>query len=133
MNTSTRISLAAVIASLIVAAFCFSACPNQDVNEVRSDKKFFLKIGKRDQNLWVDVTSQDDFNKALINLKRNGAHVHISYLCEEGGTANDQYDDHPDKCDKTKQDGSPAGDPNATQHVHADSPQDLEDLLKTFK
>jgi len=137
MKTSTRISYAAVTAALVVVAFCFSACPNKDVDEARSNKKFFLKIGKRDQNLWVDVASQDDFNKALIKLKRNGALVNISYLCRESGTPKDDYDpEHPEMCDKTgggAESQKPAGDPNATQHVRADSVQDLEDLLKTFK
>jgi hypothetical protein len=133
MNTSTRISFAGVTAALIIVAFCFSACPNKDLSAVQGDEKFFLKLGKKENNVWVDVTSQDDFNKALIKLEERGGKINISYLCKDG-TQHDQYDPkHPQMCEKTSPDRSPTGDPNATQHVRANSAQDLEDLLKTFK
>ena len=132
MNTSARINFAAV-AGLVVVAFCFSACPDKNLS-ANSNQKFFLKIGKRDENVWVDVKSQTDFNNALIKLKNNGGEHHISYLCKDGGTAKDNYDpEHSEMCDKTNLDRSPAGDPNATQFVRTSSPQDLDDLLKTFK
>lgn len=142
MNTSARISFTAVTIVAIAAAICLSACPRNGVG-VDNDKRFFLKIGNPDKNTYVDVTSQDAFDAALIKLKKKGGDHKIRFLCKEGANAQDDYDPedpkHHEVCNKTGQaaeseaaDRVATGDPNATQHVRANSPKDLEAVLATF-
>ena len=141
MKTSTRISFAAVTIIGIATALCLSACPAKEAS-TNNDKRFFLKIGK-DKDSFVDVTSQDAFDTALIRLKKNGGDRKIRFLCKEGGQVQDEYDpedpNHHPVCNKTSQaaqseakDRVAAGDPNATQHVRANSPSDLEAVLAAF-
>jgi hypothetical protein len=140
MKTSTRMSFAALTIIVIVAGLCLSACPHKEDIADDNDKRFFLKIGHPDRNGYADVKSQDDFDAALIKVKNHGGDFKIRYLCKEGANAQDPYNpEHHEPCDKTAQavgseaaDRVAAGDPNATQHVRADSPQDLQAVLATF-
>lgn len=142
MKISARISFAAVTIVAIAAVLCLSACPRNEISADK-DKRFFLKIGNPDTGAYVDVTSQDAFDAALIKLKKNGGNHKIRFVCKEGANEQDDYDpedpQHHEMCNKTNQaaeseaaDRVAAGDPNATQHVRANSPKDLEAVLATF-
>jgi hypothetical protein len=140
-TASGKSNFTGLVIIAIAAAFCLSACPNNKIS-ADNDKRFFLKIGK-DKDSYVDVTSQGAFDAALIKLKKNGGDHKIRFLCKEGANAQDDYDPedpkHHELCNKTNQaaefeaaDRVAAGDPNATQHVRANSPKDLEAVLATF-
>ena len=139
MKISSRVSSAAVTMVAIVGALCSSACPHGKVFS-DSDKGFFLKIGNPDKKVYVDVKSQDDFDAALIKVKKNGGDFKIDYLCKEGANAQNDYNpERHDPCNKAAQaaesqaaDRVAAGDPNATQRVQVASPSDLAAVLASF-
>ena len=139
MNTFTT-SFVAVTVALVVSAFCFSACPsNKLAAKKNDDKKLFLKIGHPKRHIYVDVKSQDDFNRALIGLGKE-AEVNISYVCKDGDTAQDNYNPaNATPCPKAAQGSQSgagaagaAGDPNATQKIRSPNPDALAAVLATF-
>lgn len=103
-----------------------------------------LQIGDRANNQWVDV-DQTALDAALKQLPRD-AEWNISFLCKDGGKPQDHYNlfDPNHLCVETHKieksqtanteagGASAANDPNATQHVRVNSPQDLEIVLAAF-
>jgi hypothetical protein len=140
MNTSTRLSFAAVLLVGIVAGLCLSACPHKEGFEGNNDKGFCLKIGNPEKNVYVDVKSQDAFDDALIKVKKSGGDFKINYLCKEGANVQTEYNpEHPEHCNKAAKDAESettdrvaAGDPNATQKIRSPNPDDLTAVLATF-
>jgi hypothetical protein len=145
MKTSTRIRFAAVLAALVVVAFCFSACPHKEdvANQDRDDWTFKLMIKKTSHQEWAAVKKQD-FDDALCDLDKsvpnNPNGKKGEYLIRFKATANPSETPHENyhptcpsgAAEKSAVGASAANDPNATQHIRVQRAQDLEAVLAAF-
>jgi hypothetical protein len=154
MKTSTRMSLAALT---VAVAFCFAACPfNKHIGkDVDAQWKFNLNIhGTSASETYLPV-NKGKFDEALCDLdkqdpndpgkKRGEYHIVFKasatasptpeYKPECRGVAGNIKTEKVTKsamADGASADASAANDPNATQHVRADSAQDLKAVLDAF-
>jgi hypothetical protein len=153
MKTSTRISFAALT---VAVAFCFAACPfNQDVGkDDDAPWKFNLNIhGTSTAEIYLPV-NKEKFDKALCDLDQPDANnpgkkkgeYHINFKAAANASPTPDYKPEcrvaanikTEKVTKSEiansasADASAANDPNATQHVRANSVQDLQAVLDSF-
>jgi hypothetical protein len=146
MKTSTRIRFAAVLAALVVVAFCFSACPHKEAveNQNGDDWTFKLMIKKTSHQEWAAVKKQE-FDDALCDLDKsvpnnpNGKKGEYSIKFKADPHASETPDYHPTctptasgGAENSSADASAANDPNVTQHVKVQRAQDLEAVLAAF-
>jgi len=158
MKTSTRISFAAILAALIVVAFCFSACPSDKHGVKNGDDddakwKFNLQFHGTSRSEAYLPVKQPAFDNALCNLdkedantkKKRGFHK-IEYKATADASATPIY--KPDcttvgsirtekvrkseVADSASADAFAANDPNATQKIRAANLEDLKAVLDAF-
>jgi len=150
MKTSARISFAALTAALIIVAFCFSACPPKPEDKTdANDWTFDLKIQKTPKQDYAPVVDKKKFDEALCNLKKDNnkkGDYNIDYKpsadatpipnyqpdCSQFGSVSLEKNTNSALADNSFTEGSAANDPNATQHVRVDSPNDLAAVLAAF-
>jgi hypothetical protein len=158
METSTRISFAAIFAALVVVAFCFSACPSdkQGVNNDDDDDakwKFNLQFHGTSQSEAYLLVNKPAFDEALCNLDKQDPNTRKKkgfYKVEFKPTATaSATPDYKPECatvgsirtekvtrseiaGNASADASAANDPNATQRVRAANLQDLKSVLDAF-
>ena len=130
MNTSARISFAAVTAALAVIAFCFAACPHQE-NAATRQWTLSLKIHGKGTDRFLEVKQKDKFHQALCNLKNNGGDISdLEFQPDGAQTPYRSYD--PCISPTPSSPATSGGDPNATQHVRTNSPVELKAVLDAF-
>ena len=158
MKTSTRINFAAILAALVIVAFCFSACPSDKHGVKNGDDddakwKFNLQFhGTSASEKYLPV-KQPAFDKALCNLdkedlntgRKKGFHK-IEYKaapnasetpiykpdCTSVGSIRTEKVTTSEVADNASADASAANDPNATQKVRAANLEDLKAVLDAF-
>ena len=132
METSTRIIFAAATAALAVVAFCFAACPHQEDAATRQ-WTLSLKIHGKGSDQFLEVEDKDKFNRAMCDVKNHGGDIStISYQPDGGQTPYPSYDPCSLLSPTPSSPATSGGDPNATQHVRANSPGELKAVLDAF-
>jgi hypothetical protein len=158
MNTSTRIGFTAMLAALVVVAFCFSACPGDKQGVKNGDDddakwKFNLEFhGTSKSEAYVPV-NRAAFDAALCNLdkqdpdrKEKKGFYKIEFKPTANATATPDYKPEcaavgtirmkkvtrSELADNASADASAANDPNATQKVRTADLQDLQAVLDAF-
>jgi hypothetical protein len=131
----------ALVAMIAVVSFRAFAQPAQPVAD---KKKFTLKIGGPTKEDYVEVTDQNDFDKALNDVKNHGGQYKIRFK-DDHGKVFDPYDPNHHASIKTDKvttsevaRSAPAGesaanDPNVTYHLSSDSTKDIKNVLDTFR
>ena len=145
--------LALLTAIAIVAAYAFRAFATATPTPTPANQKFSLEFGTKattseTTTVYVDLTSQAAFDKALCTLKANGGQYEVGFLASAGAapTPIGQYvptclaaSINTDKITTSRlaQTGqaeeSSANDPNAVYRVYSNSTTDIKNVLDTFK
>jgi hypothetical protein len=131
MKTSTRINLAVVTTTFGVVAFFLAACPHNGEDAVRDPWTLTLKIHGKGSDEFLEVKDKDNFNRAMCAVKNHGGDIStIRYQPDGGQTPYPTYD--PCISPTPSSPTASGGDPNATQHVRANSPGELKAVLDAF-
>ena len=145
MKILSRPFVFAVLAIIAIgAAVSFRAFAAGSQKQTVGPKKFNLKIG-RTATEYVDVKSKDAFVEAL---KRFGEDQYQINFLDHPGAPVEHYPPLPhsaktgiktnkittsEMAKRAPAGGSAANDPNATQHLSADSATDIKSVLDTFQ
>jgi hypothetical protein len=140
--------LALLMAIAIVVAYAFRAFATATPTPTPAAQKYMLQFGTNGpQPVYVDLTGQADFDKALCALKANGGRYEVGFLASAGAAAIPvpQYTPtcrtasiNTDKITtsrlaQTEPGGeSAANDPNAVYRVYSNSAADIKNVLDTF-
>jgi hypothetical protein len=141
--------LALLTAIAIVAAYAFRAFATATPTPTPTQQKFFLEFGtKATEPVYVDLTSQAAFDKALCDLKANGGQYEVGFkadamaaptpigkyvpTCTTASINTDKFT--TSRLAQTEPAGeSAANDPNAVYRVSSDSTTDIKAVLDAFK
>ena len=146
--------LALLTAIAIVAAYAFRAFATATPTPTPANQKFSLEFGTKattseTTTVYVDLTSQAAFDKALCTLKANGGQIDVGFKANATAApiAIGQYDPtcaptasiNTDKITTSElaknapTEESSAYDPNAVYRVRSNSATDIKAVLDTFK
>jgi hypothetical protein len=145
--------LALLTAIAIVAAYAFRAFATATPTPTPANQKFSLEFGTKattseTTTVYVDLTSQAAFDKALCDLKANGGQYDVGFKASATAAATPvpQYvptcttaSINTDKITTSElaknapAEESSAYDPNAVYRVRSNSAADIKAVLDTFK
>jgi hypothetical protein len=144
--------LALLTAIAIAAAYAFRAFATATPTPSPANQKYLLEFGKKATDpadvVYVDLTSQAAFDKALCDLKANGGQYEVGYrkdamaaptpigqyvpTCSTASINTDKITTA--RLAQTEPGGeSAANDPNAVYRVYSNSATDIKAVLETFK
>jgi hypothetical protein len=149
---SGTVGFVALAVIAIVAAYAFRTFATATPTPTPAAQKYLLEFGTKattpETTVYVDLTSQAAFDKALCTLKTNGGLIDVGFRKDATATPTPigQYDPpcgtasiNTDKITTSElAKNAPAGesaanDPNAVYRVRSNSATDIKAVLDTFK
>jgi hypothetical protein len=134
-TVSRKLSFVALAIVAIVVVVAFVTCSR---HEVAPTNQWTLKLtihGKPGEG-YLEVKNKQQFHRAMCDVQtHNGDISEIQFQPDGARTPLPSYDPCSLISPTPSNPGSPTpagGDPNATQHVRANSPRDLEAVLAAF-
>jgi hypothetical protein len=135
-TASGKISFFAPAVIAIVVVVAFVACPRHKEDAATKQWTLSLTIHGKPGDDFLEVKDKDQFHRAMCDVKSNNGDISdIRYQPDARQTPYPSYEPcsllSPTPSSSASQ-TSGGGDPNATQHVRVNRPQDLQAVLAAF-